>query len=120
MSTNEAGKSNAGRIVGLCVAVAFALLAVLVFIQRQRYPDGTFLVQERTWYEERLNQDIGETLDALVPGETTTAELLEKLGEPLAKVEKDGLEVWVYQTRTVKKSERRLSKLSFPSLGCLR
>lgn len=99
--------SKSSRILWILLVVVL-LLVVLVFVQRSRYPDGTLLNQQRSYYAERVNQDLGEKIAALEPGVTTTAQVVEAMGEPSDRVEEDGLELWVYTTRVVKVTERRL------------
>jgi len=108
MSTTGENKSGALRTVATCVGIAVLLLVVVVFLRRREYPDGTLLLQQRTYVAEQLNPDLGDVLSAVVPGRTTAAELTEKLGAPTAKVEKDGLELWVYTMRTKRVTDRML------------
>ena len=94
--------------VFLVILGVVVLLAVLMFVQRKKYPDGTFFHQSRTYYAERLNPDIGEKITTLVPGQTTTDVLVQTMGEPSDKVEADGLELWVYTMRIVEVTDRKL------------
>ena len=93
---------------GAVLAGVAVLLAVAALLLRQKYPDGSFLHQQRTVLVENHNPDLAEVVLALVPGRTTTEELVAELGEPAAKVEQDDLELWVYVMRVVKETERRL------------
>ncbi len=108
MNTSNADGSHAGRLLGWSALGLLVLLVVLAVVRRSQYPDGSFIAQERTYFVEQLNPDIGDVLTAVVPGETTTKELVEKLGEPAERVEENGLELWVYVTRSVKVTERAL------------
>lgn len=99
---------GAARGVGLLVVTLLAALAIFALVQRKRYPDGTFLHQQRTYLAENVNPDLAEVVPALVPGETEVRELEARLGEPTARVEEDGLELWVYTSRKLEVTERRL------------
>ena len=108
MSTTDTTKSSPLRTVAISAVVLLLLLVVLAVFRRAEYPDGTFLIQQRTYFAGRVNPDLGDVLAGVVPGETTTAELTEKLGEPTGKAEEDDLELWVYTMRTKKVTERLL------------
>ena len=99
--------SSSSRVLWI-VLVIVLLLVGLVFVQRSRYPDGTLLHQQRTYYAERINPDLGEQIATLEPNRTTTAEVVELMGEPSDKVEHEDLELWVYTSQIVKVTERRL------------
>jgi hypothetical protein len=108
MSTTDKTKSSPLRTVAITAVVLLLLIVVLVISRRAEYPDGTFLIQQRTFFAERVNPDLDDVLGAVVPGETTTAELTEQLGEPTGKAEENGLELWVYTMRSKRVTERLL------------
>ena len=108
MSATDTTNSRPLRTVAITVVVLLLLIAALAVSRRAEFPDGTFLIQQRTYFAERVNPDLDVVLAGVLPGETTTAELTEKLGKPTAKAEENGLELWVYTMRSKRVTERRL------------
>lgn len=107
---SNAASEKSGSLAGFVLIVGFVLVLVLAFafLQRRRFPEGSFLHQQRTQVTESQNPDLAEAFPTIVPGETSATELVERFGEPTAKVAEDGLDLWVYTTRTQRVTERRL------------
>ena len=90
-------------LVGVAV-----LLVALIALRRRDSPDGTLLNPERTIVDEEINPDLEAVMKAVVIGETPVTEVVERLGEPVAKLERDGLEMWAYRRYRRVAQERTL------------
>lgn len=108
MASPPASVPSAGRSVLIALGVVVLLLVVAMFVRRGEHPDGTLLLQERTWVTEQVNPGLEDRLAQVVPGTTTASELVELVGEPTTKLEEDGLEVWIYTQRHAEETERLL------------
>ena len=108
MSSSSASDTNSARTVLWILAGVAVLFVVLIALRRRDYPDGTLLHPERTIVTENLNPDLEAVMKAVVIGETPVTFLQERLGEPAAKLERDGLEMWAYRSFKRVANERTL------------